>query len=65
MINLSELFKLKHYHLDDVVSFCLDNQITTIVNDFSPRPPFVEYELCDLEHIWPNLQKLYKLKNEK
>jgi len=57
-IKLSLLFTHTQGTLQEVIDFCLDNKIDTIINDFSPRPPYVEYSLSDLEYVWDNLKRL-------
>lgn len=37
--------------LEDVTNYCLDNKITSIINDFCPKP-MIEYSLSDLEIVW-------------
>lgn len=56
-INLS-LLDL-HLKVEDVINYCLDNNINTIINDIA-TPPHVEYSLDDLYSIWGNFKNLKK-----
>jgi hypothetical protein len=41
----------------EIIDYCLDNGIDTVVNDIGGVLPFVEYELDDLLIFWNVLRK--------
>jgi hypothetical protein len=42
---------------EQIIDYCLDNGIDTVVNDIGGVLPFVEYELDDLLIFWNVLRK--------
>ena len=63
MIKLSQIINFKSMDLEQIINYCLDNNISTIINDFSPYN--IEYELCDLSvkitsslTVWDNLRSI-------
>jgi hypothetical protein len=42
---------------EQIINYCLDNGIDTVVNDIGGILPFVEYELDDLFIFWNVLRK--------
>lgn len=51
---LSNLFKLRMYDLNDVIQYCIENDIKTITNDLQ-ESPCCEHEVRDLSIVWKNL----------
>lgn len=37
--------------LEDLINYCLENDIHTLLNDYSPEP-WVEYSLSDMYEVW-------------
>lgn len=54
---LSNLFKLRMYDITDVMQYCIENDIKTIVNDLMDKP-HREYEVKDLSDVWKSLLTL-------
>lgn len=63
-INLSNIKDFFNLSLEEIINYCLDNKISTIINDFSPYK--IEYDLSDLSvvieekkiTIWDNLKNI-------
>jgi len=53
-IRLSEVILSDQNTLEDVINYCLDRRIDSIINDIPPEP-WVEYTLSDLQTVWDNL----------
>ncbi|NDB86343.1 MAG: hypothetical protein EB127_27145 [Alphaproteobacteria bacterium] len=54
---LSNLFKLRMYDINDVIQYCIENDIETIVNDFEEKPS-TEHAVRDLHLTWKTLLTL-------
>ena len=48
--------------LDDLINYCLENDIRTLINDYSPEP-WVEYSLGDMFEVWDQFR--YKFDESK
>lgn len=42
------------YDVDEVVQYCLENNIQTIQNDLK-EPPYTQVEVMDLHEVWKSL----------
>lgn len=62
-IKLSEIILNGCDTLQDVVNYCLDRRVNSIINDIVPEP-WVEYTLVDLQYVWKNLKKLKNVDKE-
>jgi hypothetical protein len=51
---LSNLFKLKMYDINDVIRYCIENDIKTITNDLS-ETPHTQHEVRDILLVWKSL----------
>jgi hypothetical protein len=51
-VNLSSIKGWQDMSLSDIIDFCLDNGINTIVNDYGCG---LEFELDDLLYIWEDI----------
>ena len=51
---LSNLFKLRMYDLNDVIQYCIENDIDTITNDLVELP-YSEHKVRDLHGVWKAL----------
>jgi len=51
---LSNLFKLRMYDLNDVMEYCIENDIKVITNDLQ-ESPCCEHEVQELYIVWKNL----------
>ena len=51
-VNLSSINGWRDMSLSDIIDFCLDNGINTIVNDYGFG---LEFELDDLLYIWEDI----------
>ena len=49
--NLSKIQFKDFKNLDDLVNYCLENDINIILNDFEPEP-YPKYSILDLDEIW-------------
>lgn len=53
-------------YTEEIINYCLDNSIDTVVNDIGGELPFVEYELDDLLIVWDKLRGVsYEITLEK
>lgn len=48
--------------LDDLINYCLENDIRTLLNDYAPEP-WVEYSLSDMFEVWDKFR--YKFDESK
>lgn len=51
---LSNLFRLRMYDLNDVIQYCIENDVKTITNDLEEKP-HTEHEVRDLHGVWKTL----------
>jgi len=51
---LSNLFKLRMYDVTDVIQYCIENDVKTVVNDLEEKP-HKEHEVRDLHTVWKGL----------
>jgi hypothetical protein len=51
---LSNLFKLRMYELNDVIQYCIENDIKTITNDLQ-ESGHTDHEVSDLRAVWKTL----------
>jgi len=51
---LSNLFKLRMYELNDVIEYCIENDIKQITNDLVEKP-YSDHEVRDLHLVWKTL----------
>ena len=50
---LSNLFKLRMYDVNEVIQYCIENDISTITNDFEEKPS--DHEVRNLHSVWKSL----------
>jgi len=60
MIKLSDLDP--ELNVDQLIDYLLDRKIYIVVNDLSPKKPYVKYELNDLYETWEILRLMLTLK---
>ncbi len=53
---LSNLFKLKIYDVEDVIQYCIENDIDIITNDFEDT--HTQYGIKDIHMVWKTLLRL-------
>ena len=54
-INLSQIENRRLMTVNDIVNYCLDNNINTVINDFGVG---MEFELDDLYQVWEDIKNL-------